>query len=226
MLGVGQVDAHRLGQRVGLAQAGLALELGEVGVHRELGALVHVEGAVAGGVVRVPGRRHRVGAVAVHEVVLRDVDLGRGVELRRGRQALLESGGEHEDLEGRPGLEAAGVAVLVVHDVVEERLALLALPAHRSRLRDAEDLAGARLRPSRGRRWPGRSGSPRRPSPCRRRAGSRRSTVVLIVRPPLLISCARSCDRLAERRVGEQVAAHVVAEEGGVGAQAAVAAPA
>ena len=57
----------------------------------------------------------------------------------------LMAGGEDEDLEGRSGLEAVGVAVLLGDDVVEVGLAGRLVLAHRARLREGAYVAGAGL---------------------------------------------------------------------------------
>ena len=144
-VGVRDDDAHLLGQRGGRAEAGALLELGEEGVHRQLGARVEVERAAAGGVLRAPGARAAEVAVAGAVAALRDRDRLRRVDARRQRDALGDRGGQHERLERRPGLEAASVAVLSRHDVVEVGLALPLVAAHRARLRQGAHLAGARL---------------------------------------------------------------------------------
>ncbi len=61
------------------------------------------------------------------------------------RDVLRDRRGEHERLEGRPGLEAVRVAVLLRDHVVEEGLAGLDVNAHRSRLGDGLDVATAGL---------------------------------------------------------------------------------
>ena len=82
---------------------------------------------------------------AAVEVAGLELHRGRRVERLAQRDALLERGGEREDLEGRPRLAALRVAELLRDDVVEVGLAGALVAAHRARLGDRLDVAGARL---------------------------------------------------------------------------------
>ena len=138
------LHSHVGGQLQRLAHPGPRLELGEERVHRLLGAGVEVEGPRTGRVADRPAQPVAgIGTVAVLELLVRDQNVLRGVDRRAQRDALVDGLGEDEDLEGRAGLEAVGVAVLLGHHIVEVGLPGGLVLAHRSRLGDGADVPGA-----------------------------------------------------------------------------------
>ena len=137
----GQAHAHLLRDLRLPAEPEALGEGDEVGVRREGRRLEHVEEAGRTGVAHRD--RLELRAVGAVDEVLEGLGVGR-VDALRGREALLERGGQREDLEGRSGLHADGAAETLVDVVVVRRLAPTLEPPL-AVLRHGDDVARAGL---------------------------------------------------------------------------------
>ena len=214
-----QADAHLLGDLRLPAEPEALGEGDEVGVRRERRRLEHVEEAGRTGVAHRD--RLELRAVCAVDEVFEGLGVGR-VDALRGREALLESGGQGEHLEGRSGLHADGAAESLVDVVVVRRLAP-ALESPFAVLRHGDDVARAGLDEGDGRcalarvldrdvRRHGLHGGVLHVGIERRANGEATAAQ----------QCLALDERLAERRVGLDHADDEVAEVGSVGGRAAI----